>query len=115
MVIFRLDAGPSVYHAFIMFDAAFSTTPVETKILALDRLDACTAFVIEILRGEGFCGVQLPKNYSITYENFLRLATTQLVRAVRQVSEYEHSEELKVDTKNNSVDFWKKTLSRHVS
>lgn len=50
MIIFGLDAGPAVYHAFIGFDLASTTTSVETTLLGLARLDVLIPSVIGVLR-----------------------------------------------------------------
>lgn len=107
MVIFRHDTGPAVYNASTSFDPASRTTPSKTIILALARLQAWIAFVVDLLREKESGGGRRQKNYSDNFGEFLCLATTQLVGAVRQFVEYWHSRESNVDTERDSVDLRK--------
>lgn len=51
-VIFRRDPGLAVYNIFIVVDPFSSTTPVETKIPYLARLEAGTVLVVELSWGK---------------------------------------------------------------
>lgn len=80
MVIFRCGAFSAVCNAFIGLQAAPSTTPVETTVPALPRLDAWTASVVEVLREKESRAGRRQKNYSDSIGKFLRSGTAQIVK-----------------------------------
>lgn len=104
MIIFRHDAGPAVYQAFIGFNPlSEANTPVDVTVLALARLDAWIASVVELLAETDSRGGRRQKDYADTFGKFLHLATRQLIGSVRQFAEYWHPEEFDVDSENESI------------
>lgn len=71
MVIFRFDAGPIVYSAFIGFQSASSTTPVKTTVLSLARLPAVVVSDIDLLREKDLEGPDVRKATPTFSESFL--------------------------------------------
>lgn len=86
MIIFRSDAGPAVYSAFIGFQHASSTTPVESTILALAEPDACTASFLHVLCEKESRKGRHQTDYTDTFGKLLRSDITQLVQSVRQLT-----------------------------
>lgn len=99
--------APSSTTSLAGFKPAFSTAPVETAVIAMPRIDARTASVIQLLRENEIRRGRRQKEYSNTFGKLSRSVTTRLARAVLQFAEYWHSKEFEGDTKSNFADLHK--------